>query len=78
MMGFKGEVPAMRGDIHKKLLQKEMTRKEFLQFAGGSLFVVLGLTNLGALLHHFTKIADNPRPLTPEASHGFGSRKFGA
>lgn len=68
----------MRGDAYKKLLQKEMSRKEFLQFAGGSLFVLLGLTNLGALMNHFAKSAEAPTATRVEASHGFGSRKFGA
>jgi len=68
----------MRGDMHKKLLQKEMSRKEFLQFAGGSFIVLLGLTNLGSLLNHFAKVADTSHTVTREANHGFGSRKFGA
>lgn len=68
----------MRGDLHKKLLQKEMSRKEFLQFAGGSLFVLLGLTNLMALFSHFARTAETPGVVNPEATHGFGSRKFGA
>ena len=68
----------MRGDSYKKLLQKEMTRKEFLQFAGGSLFVLFGLTNFLALLSHFARTADAPRITAVQANHGFGSRKFGA
>ncbi len=68
----------MRGDIHKNLLQKEMTRKEFLQFAGSSLVILFGLTNVLALLNHFTKAANSTTIPNLEASHGFGSRKFGA
>ena len=68
----------MRGDLHKKFLQKEMTRKEFLQFAGSSLFVLFGLTNILALFNHFSNAVDSPKTMNLDASHGFGSRKFGA
>jgi len=68
----------MRGDLHKKLLEKEMTRKEFLQFAGSSIFVLFGFTNVLALFNHFSRAVDTPKTLSVEATHGFGSRKFGS
>ena len=55
-----------------------MTRKEFLQFAGSSLFVLFGLTNILALFNHFSNAVDSPKSMNLEAQHGFGSRKFGA
>jgi hypothetical protein len=67
----------MRGDLRKKLLEKEMTRKEFLQFAGGSLLVLLGLTNVLALFSHLSRSVESPKVASTEASHGFGSHKFG-
>jgi hypothetical protein len=52
-----------------------MTRKEFLQIVGASLVVLLGAGN-------FLKVLQ-PKPEQTEtaqnhATHGFGSRKFGA
>jgi hypothetical protein len=64
----------MRDDI-KDILNKQMTRKEFLRYAGGTLIVVLGLGNLLSFLKQPTKTAIQA---PPDASHGFGSRKFGA
>jgi hypothetical protein len=59
----------------RQLLEKEVTRKEFLQFAGAALIAVLGLNNFIALLTHFgtstTKSSSEP------ASHGFGASRFG-
>jgi hypothetical protein len=66
-------------NLHKKLLQKNMTRKEFLQLIGGSVVVLFGFSNLIALVEHLSKTtttADVNEVST--ASHGFGSRKFGA
>lgn len=61
-----------------KLLDKEMTRREFLQFAGSSVLILFGLSNIIALMHHTKKVAEAPAPLeTAKASTGFGSRKFG-
>jgi len=68
----------MYKDVQKKLLEKEMTRREFLQFAGGSLLVLFGLSNLMALLLHMKKTVDPPVVAQKtETTHGFGSRKFG-
>ncbi|HEX6461745.1 MAG TPA: hypothetical protein VFZ58_00535 [Candidatus Saccharimonadales bacterium] len=64
----------MEQDIQKKLLAKQMTRREFLQFLTGSLLVLFGLGNLLALMGHVKKTAVGEQ----HASHGFGSRKFGA
>lgn len=62
-----------------KLLQKEMTRREFLQFGGSLLLVLFGLSNIIAHFSHVKKIANDPTKIAEtNASNGFGSRKFGA
>jgi hypothetical protein len=62
-----------------KLLQKEMTRREFLQFGGSLVLVLFGLSNIIAHISRVKKIADDPTKIAQvDASHGFGSRKFGA
>jgi hypothetical protein len=64
----------MRDDI-KDILNKQMTRKEFLRYAGGTLIVLLGLGNLLSFLKQPTRtVVQSPA----EDHHGFGSRKFGA
>lgn len=67
----------MNSNVRKKLLEREMTRKEFLQFTGSSLVILFGLTNLVALLGHFNKTATQPKEIASDLRHGFGSRKFG-
>jgi hypothetical protein len=61
----------------KKLLDKQMTRREFLQFAGASLLVLFGLSNIIALINHAKRTAETPTIAEEKASTGFGSRKFG-
>ena len=69
----------MWDNLHKKLSQKDMTRKEFLQFMGGSIALLFGLGNLISLIAHFKKTAEPSKIAeTTEINHGFGSRKFGA
>jgi hypothetical protein len=69
---------AVRGNLHRALLDKEMTRKEFLQIVGGSLVVIFGVANFVKLLHHYTQPAEAQKPaLASKASNGFGARKFG-
>jgi hypothetical protein len=61
-----------------KLLNKKMTRREFLQFTGSSLLVLFGLGNIFAVLNHAKQTASSSQMDTAKASSGFGSRKFGA
>lgn len=70
----------MKGDLRKKLLQKEMSRGEFLQFVGGSVIVLLGFGNFIAMISRFVKTGEQPVTIETkrDPSHGFGSRKFGA
>lgn len=63
----------------EKLLKKEMTRREFLQFSGSAVLILFGLSNVLQLIRHMKKTAEEPvASVATEASHGFGSRKFGA
>ena len=64
----------MRDDFRNRLLNKEMTRKEFLQYTVGALLVVFGFGNLLSLLTHRVKDKVSPGD---DSRHGFGSRKFG-
>ncbi len=67
----------MKDEIRIKLLNKSMTRQEFLQFVGGSVLILIGLGNAIALLGHVKKTALTAEKPQAPASHGFGSRKFG-
>lgn len=68
----------MNKETRTKLLDKAMTRREFLQFAGSSVLILFGLSNIMALLQHTKKVAEVQAPKeTAKASSGFGSRKFG-
>ena len=60
-----------------KLLEKEVTRKEFLQFMGAALITILGLNNFIALLTHAAQTSTSHAPNDPNR-HGFGSSRFGA
>lgn len=61
------------------LLQKEVTRKEFLQFAGVALISLLGFSNF---VHLISKFAHSSHPTTAttvesKGHRGFGSSRFG-
>lgn len=69
----------MDNKTRTKLLSKQMTRREFLQFAGSSLLVLFGLGNIIALINHAKQTAEAPTtPVPMKAATGFGSRRFGA
>lgn len=53
-----------------------MTRKEFLQIVGASLVVLLGAGNLLKVLQPAQP--EQKEAAAKQATHGFGSRKFGA
>lgn len=68
----------MNRDTRTKLLSKQMTRREFLQFAGSSVLILFGLSNILALINHTKKVTETPAKTAPvKAAAGFGSRKFG-
>ena len=62
----------------KELLQKQMSRKEFLQIVGMALLTIFGVNNLISLL---LRSNQQPQNITQTGkvptSHGFGSRTFG-
>jgi len=57
------------------LLEKELSRKEFLKFFAGGLIVLLGMQNFISYLTQFNRT--NSTAVAHVTSHGFGSRKFG-
>ena len=69
----------MGSNLHKKLLQREMDRKEFLHFSAGLLIVVLGLSNLTSFIKRYADSTEHSTTTSASsAENGFGSRKFGA
>lgn len=62
----------------KELLQKQMSRKEFLQIVGMALLTIFGVNNLISLMLRGNQ---QPQNVTQAGkvptSHGFGSRTFG-
>lgn len=66
----------MRGDLRKSLLEREMTRKEFLQVAGGSLLTLVGMSNFAEMLVTGDKPAPQKAP-SKDSKYAFGIRRFG-
>jgi hypothetical protein len=60
----------MKDDLRKDLLQRRMSRKEFLAILGSSMLVLFGFGRLMNMFQH-------AQSKSSEASKGFGSRKFG-
>ncbi len=68
----------MRDDMREKL-STEITRKQFLQYIGTAMLMVLGFGNLISLLSG--RKAERiylQNPGGPKSTHGFGNSKFGA
>jgi hypothetical protein len=64
-------------DYLREQLQREITRKEFLQILGVLLLSVFGVHNfVNIIAGNFPGSKSKRRSGTP-ASHGFGSSKFG-
>lgn len=63
----------MRDNLREQL-NKEMTRKQFLQYLTGALLMVFGLHNLVSLLTGSKHIIVQQEA---QGRHGFGSRSFG-
>jgi hypothetical protein len=60
------------------ILQKQVTRKEFLQFAGTALITLLGFSNFVHLLTRFAHTGSQASVTTEQKSRsGFGSSRFG-
>lgn len=65
--------------LNEQLLQKEMTRKDFLRYMVGIFIAVFGFSNFVSVL---SSLRDSPdgqsKPIfNDDRLHGFGSRKFG-
>lgn len=63
----------MKQSIQEQL-QREMTRKQFLQLMAVAVFSILGINNLVNLL---SRTAKSAAPANPSERHGFGASKFG-
>lgn len=61
-----------------ELLQREVTRGEFLRIIGVAAVGVFGIHNIISGINQSAHILDNPRRPQETARHGFGSRRFGA
>lgn len=63
----------------KQILQKEMTRQQFLQIMGLGILTIFGIGNLIASLSKQQSqiLAETKNPSRSDDSHKFGSRKFG-
>lgn len=58
------------------LLEREVTRREFLQIMAGGIAVIFGVHNLISYIMSFNH--DKKASEAVGTSHGFGSRSFGA
>ncbi len=58
----------------EEILQRAMTRRQFIRFMGAAAVGVLGLTNVAAVLKKPNQALATVARLS---SKGFGSRKFG-
>ncbi|QHN43189.1 hypothetical protein GII36_05055 [Candidatus Mycosynbacter amalyticus] len=63
--------------VFDELLQREVTRGEFLKMIGIAAVSAFGVTNFIAKLSHTSKVIEQGSQPHRIASHGFGSRKFG-
>lgn len=64
----------VRRELFDELMNKEMTRFEFLKFVAVMITSLIGVTNLLELSRPLNNYQSNP---TPTPSSGFGSTKFG-
>lgn len=62
--------------IFDELLQREVTRSQFLKMIGVAAVTVFGVHNLISGMNRSISL-DESRGSQRVASHGFGSRKFG-
>ena len=59
-----------------ELLEKEISRKEFLAFIGGGILTLFGVHNLISYITQFNRPQSISKPA--ESRQGFGASKFGA
>lgn len=60
---------------YQEIIERELSRKDFLKFIGGGIVVLFGMHNLINYVAHFHR-ASTPKAAV-ETSSGFGARKFG-
>lgn len=60
-----------------ELLQREVTRSQFIKMIGVAAVGVFGIHNLISGMNRSIGVLDGSRQSSRVASHGFGSRKFG-
>ena len=60
----------MKNDLRVQVMTQQMSRKQFLQYVGGVLIVLLGYSHFINSIKHFSGSKK-------EAKHGFGSSRFG-
>jgi hypothetical protein len=65
----------MRGKTIQSLLDKRMTRAEFLRYLGGMLLGVFGAFNL--ITHMLGQAQTAKKPAAADELYGFGEGKFG-
>jgi len=59
------------------LLTREMDRKSFLQYSGGIVLALLGVTGLIRVILSSNRIGDPASTNQPTVSHGYGSSRYG-
>jgi len=60
-----------------QLLEKEMDRKEFLQYLGAVFMIAIGLRGLLNALSELGGEGDRARSQQPQAGNGYGSSAYG-
>ena len=60
-----------------ELLQREVTRGEFLKMIGVIVVGAFGISNLLHSLSRTSRVIGEPSRSPQTSNHGFGSRKFG-
>lgn len=61
-------------ELTKELFSREMTRKEFVQFAGMAIIAMFGVNNFLSFLY---KNSFKSSQYQQQSGRGFGSSKFG-
>jgi hypothetical protein len=60
-----------------EILDKEISRKQFLQIIAGSGLTLFGFSNLLAYIRAIVERQPAAAQASADAGHGFGTRKFG-
>lgn len=63
--------------LNEQLLNKELTRKEFLKYMAGFGLAIVGISGLVDRLKNLPASTNAPKITNTEAVKGFGNSKFG-